>query len=62
MVCEGRRHRDWVPQLQGPTQLRAPSVQAMAGCLEQHLDRRAGFTTANSARAVRSGLRLDLPG
>ncbi len=61
MVCEGRRHRDWVRQLDNPTRLDAASVCAITRSLEEHLDRRVGITTADPGRSVRSTLRLQLP-
>jgi hypothetical protein len=62
MVCEGRRHRDWVRQLECPIRLNPSSVHAITRALEEHLVRPTEVVTAEPAREMRSGLRLELPG
>jgi Nuclease-related domain len=59
MICEGRRHRDWVRQLEGPTHLDLSSVDAITRALEDLLARPADGATVDPARMADGGLRLE---
>jgi hypothetical protein len=62
MVCEGRRHKDWVRQLECPIHLDPSSVNAITRALEGHFARPAETVAADSAQGMKSGMRLELPG